>query len=155
MKRSTLQRQLTLKRPLDEVFPFFADPHNLEALTPDFLKFRVLGMNTDVIQEGSEIDYALRLRGLPIRWRSRITDWNPPFGFTDEQIRGPYRLWHHEHRFEAHGERTIASDHITYAVIGGSLVDRFLVRPDLERIFDYRTQRMAELLEVPATQLTS
>tara|TARA_R110002072_G_scaffold10569_34_gene49266 strand:+ start:223 stop:690 length:468 start_codon:yes stop_codon:yes gene_type:complete len=155
MKRSILQRQLTLKRPLDEVFPFFADPRNLEALTPDFLKFRVLGMTTPEIEEGTEIDYSLRLRGLPIRWRSRITDWNPPFGFTDVQVQGPYRLWHHEHKFEARGGLTIASDHITYAVLGGSLVDRFLVRPDLERIFDHRTQRMAELLERPAMALTS
>lgn len=155
MRRYSLRRQLTLKRPLDEVFPFFSDPTNLEALTPSFLKFRVLGMSTAEIQEGTEIDYSLRLRGIPVRWRSRITDWNPPFGFTDQQIQGPYRLWHHEHRFEAKGDMTVASDDITYAVLGGPLVNRFLVRPDLDRIFDYRTQRMAELLERPVTTLTS
>lgn len=146
MKRYHLERTQTLRRNLEEVFPFFSDPTNLEAITPPYLRFRVLGMTTERIEEGTEIDYALRLRGVPIQWTSRITSWNPPHGFVDEQIRGPYKLWHHEHRFREVGGVTVASDLVTYAVLGGAWVNRFLVRPDLERIFDFRRQALAEIL---------
>ncbi|MFT5288253.1 MAG: ligand-binding SRPBCC domain-containing protein [Planctomycetota bacterium] len=154
MKRYDLKSQLRLERSVQEVFPFFTDPRNLEALTPSFLNFRVLGMSTDEIGEGTEIDYSLKLRGIPIRWRSQITDWNPPFDFVDTQIRGPYRFWHHLHGFQADGDATIATDHVTYAVYGGGLVHRWFVRPELERIFDYRKTRMTELLPETTPLLT-
>jgi ligand-binding SRPBCC domain-containing protein len=155
MRRFHLHRTQRLRRPLDEVFPFFADPRNLEAITPPFLRFRVLGASTDEIEEGTEIDYALRLRGVPIRWRSRIVEWDPPHGFVDEQVQGPYKLWHHRHGFRQVGDLTVATDDVTYAVVGGSWVDRFLVRPDLERIFDYRRQQLARLLVEPSATLAS
>lgn len=155
MKRYELKSHLRLERGLHDVFPFFSNPRNLEALTPSFLNFRVLRMSTDEIGEGTEIDYSLRLRGIPIRWRSQITDWNPPFGFVDTQIKGPYRYWHHVHGFQSDGAATIATDHVTYAVFGGGLVHRWFVRPELERIFDYRKARMAALLTGPNPRITS
>ena len=138
MRTFELTSEVLLPRPLAEVFPFFADARNLEKLTPPWLRFRVLTPGRIDMRRSATIDYRLRLRGVPIRWRSEITAWEPPFRFVDEQRRGPYRLWIHEHRFEERAGRTLASDHVRYAVPGGRLVDRLLVRPDLERIFEYR-----------------
>ena len=95
---------------------------------------------------GTTIDYRLRLRGVPIRWRSEITRWDPPHGFVDEQRRGPYRKWIHEHRFRAEDGGTRVEDQVTYAVPGSALADRWFVRPELERIFDYRRRAISELL---------
>ena len=138
MRTFELASEVLLPRPLAEVFPFFADARNLERLTPPWLRFRVLTPGRIEMRRSATIDYRLRLRGVPIRWRSEITAWEPPFRFVDEQRRGPYRLWIHEHRFEERAGRTLASDHVRYAVPGGRLVDRLLVRPDLDRIFKYR-----------------
>ena len=107
-----------------------------------------------MIEEGTEIDYALRLHGVPIRWRSRIIDWDPPYSFTDTQIRGPYSKWHHQHHFEESGKITTATDHVEYAMIGGTLVNKFFVRPDLERIFDYRTAELARRLNLGTASKT-
>ena len=138
MRTFELTSEVFLPRPLAEVFPFFADARNLEKLTPPWLRFRVLTPGRIEMRRSATIDYRLRLRGVPIRWRSEITAWEPPFRFVDEQRRGPYRLWIHEHRFEERAGRTLASDHVRYAVPGGRLVDRLLVRPDLDRILEYR-----------------
>jgi ligand-binding SRPBCC domain-containing protein len=151
MKTFHLRREQHLERPLEELFPFFSDPGNLALITPPSLGFQVLSATTDTVQEGTEIDYSLRVRGLPVRWRSRIVQWDPPYGFTDIQLRGPYRLWHHQHHFEERDGITISKDHVEYAMIGGALIDKLLVRPDLERIFDYRSEQLARLFgEVPA-----
>jgi ligand-binding SRPBCC domain-containing protein len=146
MTELVLERVQTLPRPIDEVFRFFADPSNLEAITPPWLHFRIVGVSSETVGEGTTIDYRLRLRGVPIAWRSVIRSWQPPRTFVDQQLRGPYRLWVHTHRFEACGDETRMTDHVRYAVPGGRLVNRWLVRPDLERIFDYRRDRIAELL---------
>ncbi len=143
---SRLHREQRLPLPLEEVFSFFADPRNLEAITPPFLRFRVLGMSTPEIEEGTRIDHRLRLRGLPIRWRSLIRVWDPPFRFVDEQERGPYRLWIHEHRFVEDGDETVVTDDVEYAVPGGRLVERLFVRRDVERIFDFRAEALERLL---------
>lgn len=146
MTELILSRTQTLPGDVEHVFRFFADPYNLEAITPPWLRFRVLASSTAAVEEGTIIDYRLRLRGVPIRWRSAIRSWRPPHAFVDEQLRGPYRKWVHTHRFEPCAEGTRMTDEVRYAVPGGRLVDRFLVRPDLERIFDHRRARIAELL---------
>jgi hypothetical protein len=130
---------------LDDVFPFFAAARNLEALTPDFLRFEVLRSSTPAMEAGTLIDYRLRLRGIPMRWQSEITVWEPPFRFVDEQRRGPYRRWHHEHTFEEVDGRTVARDHVIYDHLGGQLVNRFLVAKDIARIFEYRERRLLEI----------
>ncbi len=147
MKLFQLERQVELGRPIDEVFAFFADPRNLDALTPPWLAFRIETPDVEM-REGTRIDYSLRLHGVPISWTSEITAWDPPRGFVDEQRRGPYRRWRHEHTFEAlDGQRTLARDRLEYAVPGGALVRRLLVARDLERIFNHRKQRMLDLLD--------
>ncbi|UCF69494.1 MAG: SRPBCC family protein [Acidobacteriota bacterium] len=134
-----------LARPLEEVFPFFSDAYNLEQITPDFLKFRVLTPRPIEMRPGTLIDYKLRVRGLPLRWQSEITVWDPPLRFVDEQRRGPYRLWHHEHLFEARAGETLVRDIVDYAVWGGALIDRLFVRRDVERIFRFRQQVLASM----------
>jgi ligand-binding SRPBCC domain-containing protein len=91
------------------------------------------------------IDYRLRVRGFPLRWHTRINVWQPPHRFVDEQIRGPYRLWVHEHTFAAHDSGTLARDHVCYAVPGGALVNMLFVRRDIERIFAHRQSKLRSL----------
>ena len=85
------------------------------------------------------------MHGIPFRWQSEITVWEPPHRFVDEQRRGPYRIWRHEHRFLERDGGTTISDRVQYAVLFDPIVDRWLVRPDIERIFDFRTRKMREL----------
>ena len=125
----------------EDVFPFFADAGNLGRITPPWLRFRIVAA-PDQLALGSLIDYRLRVHGLPLRWRSEITAWDPPHRFVDEQRRGPYRAWRHEHRFTAEGGGTLVEDDVTYAVLGGAIVDRLLVRRDLQRIFAFRREAL-------------
>ncbi|MPZ75565.1 MAG: CDP-paratose 2-epimerase [Deltaproteobacteria bacterium] len=145
MKTHRLQTRLWLPQPRDRIFQFFADPFNLERLTPDWLRFETLTKQTTEIREGVLLDYRLRIRGLPIRWQSRIADWNPPHRFVDRQTKGPYRLWVHEHTFVEDKDGTLVGDDVQYAVPGGRLVQKFLVAPDLDRIFKYRHQVLQTL----------
>ncbi len=140
-----LEAELRLPRPCTEVFPFFAEARNLEALTPPWLRFEVLTSPPIVMQSGTLIDYRLRLHGIPIRWRTRIEDWEPPFRFVDTQLRGPYRLWHHTHTFTPCDEGTLCRDVVRYRPFGGALIDRFFVRRDVRRIFEFRARRLREL----------
>lgn len=144
-----------LAAPLEAVFAFFSNARNLELLTPPWLRFRVLTEGEITMAPGVRIDYRLRLRGLPLRWRSEITAWEPPYRFVDEQVVGPYRSWIHEHRFAVEkrpgrGAVVIASDDVRYQAPGGRLVNRLLVEPDLKRIFRYRTARLRERFGSPA-----
>jgi ligand-binding SRPBCC domain-containing protein len=131
VKTSRLTREQLIPLPVEEVFAFFADPQNLELLTPAWLNFQILTPPPIEMRIGSEIDHRLRIRGVPVRWRSEITAWQPPF-----------RRWIHTHTFQPMHGGTLVTDIVDYAVPGGSLVERFLVAPDLERIFDYRARQM-------------
>jgi ligand-binding SRPBCC domain-containing protein len=146
MKTHHLKSELWLPRPRDQVFQFFADPRNLERITPPWLSFEILTPPEIEITQGTLLDYRLKLRGIPLRWRSEITIWEPPRRFVDRQTQGPYSLWVHEHRFTDEDSGTIVGDHVEYAVLGGRLIQEYLVAPDLERIFNYRRQALKELL---------
>ena len=130
------------------LFPFFADAHNLEQLTPALLQFHVLTPRPIDMASGTLIDYRLKVRGLPIRWRTEILDWDPPHGFVDTQLRGPYVLWHHTHRFEAERGGTRCTDIVRYRPRGGplaSIINRCFVQRDVQAIFRYRAERLAEM----------
>ena len=131
--------------PPAAVFPFFAEARNLEAITPPWLGFEVLTPAPIVMARGTLIDYRLRWRGIPLRWRTEITDWQPPHRFVDRQLRGPYRMWRHEHLFVEHDGGTRMSDRVEYAVPGGALANRLIVARDVARIFSYR-QRVLRAL---------
>ena len=137
--------ELWLPRPRAEVFPFFADARNLGVITPPWLSFEVLTPSPIGMRAGALIDYRLRFRGLPLRWRTEITVWEPPSRFVDRQLRGPYRLWHHAHTFEERDGGTLCRDEVRYAVLGGEWVNRLFVRRDVGRIFAFRRQKLLEL----------
>lgn len=145
MRIFTLFCEQKLNAPLGDIFPFFEDPRNLQELTPPWMNFRIVDEAGLEMRTGLFIDYALKVRGLPLRWRSEILDYEPPHRFVDTQRRGPYRLWHHEHRFQADGDTTMVTDKVLYSTWGDGLVNRLLLKPELERIFGYRQERLAEM----------
>lgn len=145
MKEFYFHTELLLLRGRDEVFAFFADAHNLQSLTPSWLRFDVTTPAPIAMRAGTLIDYRIRVHGLPIRWRTEITEWNPPHRFVDAQLRGPYTLWHHTHTFEEREGGTLCADEVRYRPRGGRLMNWLFVRRDVERIFAYRQQRLVEL----------
>jgi ligand-binding SRPBCC domain-containing protein len=146
MRDFTLERSQVIDRPIEGVFAFFGDARNLAFITPDWLRFRIATPTPIEMAEGVFIDYVVKLRGIPMRWRSEITVWEPPFRFVDEQRRGPYRYWIHEHAFDAVSEtQTRIEDRVRYSVPGGALAHRLFVEPDLARIFAYRSQKLDEI----------
>lgn len=144
MKTFTLTNELWLPHQPQDVFPFFADAFNLERLTPPSLGFQVLTPPPIEMKVGTLIDYRVRLRGIPMRWQSEITEWEPPHRFVDEQRRGPYRMWIHEHTFTSQDGGTMAKDTVQYAVLGGAIVQRLFVASELKRIFQYRNAALKD-----------
>jgi ligand-binding SRPBCC domain-containing protein len=146
----TLRREQRLAQPIDDVFRFFSDARNLEAITPPLLRFRVLSA-PPVMGPGALIRYRLSVHRMPVGWLTAIREWDPPHRFVDEQLRGPYALWHHTHSFAQlpGGEGTLMRDVVRYALpLGavGELARRLFVARDVEAIFDFRAQRIVELL---------
>jgi ligand-binding SRPBCC domain-containing protein len=135
--------------PLDEVFAFFAEAQNLERITPPWLSFAVLEPGPIEMRVGAQIDYRLRLHGLPMRWTSRIEEWEPGHQFVDRQVRGPYGLWHHRHTFARSAGGTLVGDEVHYGLpfgVLGEIAHSLIVRRDLQRIFAYRHQAVPRLL---------
>lgn len=150
MAEHILTRSLRLDLPIGEVFPFFADAGNLERITPPELKFHAITPQPIDIKKGTLIDYKLRLNGIPIRWRTEITHWNPPFEFIDTQLRGPYKQWIHLHSFTENPDgSTTIEDEVRYRLPFEPLGDMAhpIIRRQLDHIFDYRQKVVAELLE--------
>src|SRR3954449_10402998 len=146
-----LRREQRLAAPPSEVFPFFADPRNLEAITPPILEFRLLTPEPIAMGVCTFLQYALRLRGVPVRWDTLIQEWEPPHRFVDVQVRGPYRLWHHTHELVAldGGRATLMRDTVRYSVgfgVLGEVARRALVLRDLEAIFAFRAERVPALV---------
>jgi ligand-binding SRPBCC domain-containing protein len=153
MRTHVLHREQRLDGTPEEVFPFFADARNLEAITPPLLRFRVVTPGPIEVRAGTFIQYRLRLHGVPVTWHTIIQEWDPPHRFVDVQVHGPYTLWHHTHRFAAIPDsdppRTLMTDTVRYAIgFGpfGELAHRALVRRDVEAIFAYRAARVPALL---------
>lgn len=145
-----LERHQRIERPIDEVFAFYGDAHNLERITPPLLGFEVTTPAPIAMGAGTLIEYRLRLHRVPVRWRTRIEVWEPPRRFVDVQVKGPYTLWEHTHTFEEDGPgATTIHDRVRYSIpFGplGNLADRLLVRRDLRQIFDYRREAVAREL---------
>ena len=138
MRVRDLQYELWLPLSPEELFPFFADPGNLDAITPPWLHFSIVTPGPIAMRAGALIDYKLRVRGLPLRWRTLIKVWQPPFRFVDEQLRGPYRQWIHTHTFEPRDGGTLARDVVQYAVPFDFIAHPLFVRRDIENIFAFR-----------------
>jgi ligand-binding SRPBCC domain-containing protein len=141
-----LETEQWFPKPPPDVFDFFADAGNLETITPPFLQFRIVTPRPIDMRAGRLIDYRLRLHGIPIRWRTEIEVWEPRVRFVDRQLRGPYRLWHHEHTFTPLDGGTLVKDAVTYMVPGGALVHALFVKGDVRRIFEYRREILRSVL---------
>lgn len=145
MRTFYLSRSLWLASPLEEVFSFFSDAANLQTLTPTWVQFKILTPPPIIMKVGCRIDYRIKLKGFPLKWQSEITAWEPKDRFVDEQLSGPYRRWVHEHLFREEKGGTRVEDNVEYSVFGGALVNRLFVKPDLERIFNYRGEAMRKI----------
>lgn len=144
-----LERRQWLPLSLERTFGFFADPANLARITPPWLGFRILTPGPVTMAPGLRLDYRVRVLGMPVRWRSLISLYEPPHMFRDVQLSGPYRRWEHTHGFRAMSGGTLMLDRVVYELpLGpvGALVHAVLVRRRLDEIFDYRGERIAALL---------
>jgi ligand-binding SRPBCC domain-containing protein len=149
MAEYIIEKSLTVERPIDEVFEFFANAHNLERITPPELNFHILTPQPITIEKGTLIDYQLRLYGIPIKWRTEITTWDPPNILVDTQLSGPYSQWIHTHRFTAVTPcETLIEDRVRYRLPLEPLGDiaHFIVRRQLEYIFDFREKEVGQIL---------
>jgi len=147
VKTFEFESRLWHPRKREEVFPFFADAFNLEEITPPWLRFRLVSPTPVRMGVGTQIEYRLKVRGIPIRWRSRITVWDRPYRFVDEQLQGPYRMWVHEHLFSERAGETLCEDRVQYAVLGGSIVNKLFVESDVRDIFAHRSVRLQEIFQ--------
>lgn len=142
----TLERKQVIPLPLKDVFPFFASPENLGAITPRWLKFRMITPPPIRMMAGAEIEYTISWLGIPLHWKTLIEEYDPPHRFVDLQVRGPYSLWRHTHSFREVAQRTEMRDHIEYALpfgLLGNLAHTFGVRNQIKGIFDHRERFLA------------
>jgi len=148
MRFHTLRTEQQIDRPLDEVFAFFSNAHNLEAITPAWVGFKILTPGNIELAAGATIRYRIKVHGIPLKWTTVIRRWEPPHLFVDVQTSGPYRMWHHTHRFEGYNRGTRMTDTVRYVLpLGclGRIVQALQVKADLKRIFQYRSERIAEI----------
>lgn len=133
---------------LERVFPFFADANNLEKITPKFLNFKIRNINSSQMGLNTLIEYTLEVHKIPIEWKTKIQKWNPPHEFVDRQLKGPYKLWLHTHKFENLANGTLMTDIILYQLPFGYLGwlgGHKLVNLDLQKIFDFRRKQIDSL----------
>lgn len=135
------QTRQTVRATRAEVFDFFAQTQNLQSITPPSLRLRMTG-DVPVMHQGALVEYRLAMHGLPIRWKTMVTQWNPPHGFADVQLHGPYALWEHRHSFQETADGTEIRDDVIYALpvhpFGELAAGR--VRREIQGIFDYRSR---------------
>ena len=139
-----------IDRPLNEVFDFFSKAENLNLLTPPGLQFQILTPLPIRMHTGTLIDYRLSLKGIPFRWKTEIAAWEPPFFFTDTQLKGPYRLWIHKHVFRSEKQGTLMHDRVAYSAPGWvlePLINKLFVKKQVEKIFRYRQQKLDALFK--------
>ena len=149
MKLHTLKKEQKISRNILDVFEFFSKPENLSIITPKKMDFKILTPSPIEMKEGALIDYTVKIKTFPVRWRTLITKYDPPHVFIDQQLKGPYSIWHHTHTFEKINDKeTLISDIIKYGLpfsFIGSMVNSLYVKKDLENIFSYRFEKIREI----------
>ncbi len=148
MKYFEINRSQFINQPISIVFSFFSKPENLERITPEYLKFKILDISPIFMKKGQIINYKMKVRGIPIKWSSLIKSYCPPYNFIDEQIKGPYAFWHHTHEFIEEEKGTRIIDHVKYRIpLGylGKMINYIWVAKDLEKIFNFRQDKIIEI----------
>lgn len=141
----TAIRESKINRPLEEVFAFFSKAENLNLLTPEKLHFKILTPLPIKMGKNTLIDYKIKLGGITFKWKTEITEWEPPLRFVDVQLKGPYKVWIHEHSFKANGSSTIMTDKVDYLSKGWFMepfIHKLFVKKKLEEILDYRENKL-------------
>lgn len=144
---------MTIPVPLARVFRFFEDPRNLKAITPRWLNFQIVNPDGIRMRTGEEINYVIRWMGVPLKWKTRITEYEPPWKFVDEQTSGPYGLWRHEHTFQETAAGVAIRDRVDYELplgVLGEFAHAVLVKRQLVGIFRYRQAQIVKILQEPA-----
>jgi ligand-binding SRPBCC domain-containing protein len=135
--------------PIEQAFAVFESPYNLARITPEWLNFRVTTPGTVTIRKGAEIDYQIKWLGIPINWKTIITEYDPPNFFEDFQAGGPYRYWRHRHTFRAVDGGTVIADQVEYELpLGplGKIANALAVARQLRGIFEHRARTLAPLI---------
>jgi len=149
MKPHIIEKVTIIPKPLDEVFAFFSKAENLNAITPPELQFKILTPLPIDMKPGTLIDYKIKLEGIPFKWKTVISEWQPPFKFVDEQLKGPYVKWHHTHLFKDLGNDTTEMvDRVEYLSPGWFLepiINKLFVQKRVEAIFEYREKTLMKL----------
>lgn len=148
MKERRFSSAIWIPVPVEKAFAFFSKAENLNKLTPPWLHFEILTELPVEMRNGTLLDYRLKLHGIPVKWKTQIVQWNPPFQFVDLQLRGPYRKWVHTHTFVEKDNGTVVEDLVNYSVPGfflEPLIHKYFIEPDISRIFEYRRSQLSEI----------
>lgn len=148
MKTYFFKQEIHIPQPLETVFQFFSNAENLNRLTPPHLDFKILTRLPIIMTKGTLIDYQLKIYHFPVKWKTEITVWEPSYRFIDSQIKGPYKKWIHEHKFETVGDNTKMTDTVEYAIPGGIFspaINNVFVRRDIQKIFDFREEQLLKI----------
>lgn len=151
MKPHILIRETILNGSIEEVFNFFSKAENLDKITPPILGFRIITPLPVEMKKGTLIDYKIKLNGIPFNWQTEITKWDPPHSFEDTQLKGPYKMWVHEHKFIERNNKTFMTDTVRYISPGGVfefIPHNLFVKKKVNLIFDYRQKIFDELFSL-------
>jgi len=155
MHYNILKKKQILKVGIEEAWDFFSNPQNLAIITPNELNFNVTSEPSEKVYAGQIITYTVSpMLKIPIKWMTEITNVEPPYKFVDNQLIGPYSLWHHQHHFKAVPEGTLMTDIVYYSISPfklGRIADALFVRSQLNKIFDFRYQRIEELFNTKSS----
>ncbi len=145
-----LIKDTTINRPLNEVFDFFSKVENLNSITPPDMHFKILSPLPIHIQKGTLIDYKIKVNGIPFKWKTEISEWEPPYRFIDKQLNGPYNTWIHEHIFEERNGVTHMRDIVHFRSPGWilePLINKLFIEKKVRAIFNYREEKLKELFQ--------
>lgn len=148
MKKYILKKEQFISKPLKEVFSFFEKPENLSEITPKTLSFKILNSTPIKMEKNAFINYRIKILAIPLYWTTKITDYNPPFSFTDEQLKGPYSLWRHTHIFVECNGGTLMTDEVLYSIpygILGEIAQKIYVKRELDNIFSFREKTIKKI----------
>lgn len=145
-----LTKTTVINKPLSEVFEFFSNAENLNKITPPDMQFKILTPLPIIIKKGTLIDYKIKVNGIPFNWQTEISEWEPNKRFIDKQLKGPYRVWIHEHTFEEKDGKTIMNDHVQFLSPGWFLepiINKLFIEKKVKGIFAYREKILTNLFK--------